>query len=114
MNCLKIAESNPLYSPTTPFSLTISLATVIGLVTAAPLPAAYLLAWITTLVVSIGWIIHEAILPDKEPIKNGLAYWLKKESLLFIFVDTYKENLEIILKCNQIMCHFLSKIFTRL
>ena len=45
-----------------------------GLVTAVPLPAAYLLAWITTLTVSIGWITDEAMLPDIEPMMNGLPY----------------------------------------
>ena len=58
--------------------------------TAAPLPAAYLLAWMTTLVVSIGWIIDEAILPDREPTKNGFAYWLKNESFEELIYD-YKE-----------------------
>jgi len=52
-----------------------------GLVIAAPLPAAYLRAWITTFVVSIGWIMDEAIQPESDPTRNGFAYWLKNESL---------------------------------
>ena len=67
----------------TPLSAIISLATIKGLVTAAPLPAAYLLAWMTTLMVSIGWITLDAILPDKDPIMNGFPYFEAKVSDIF-------------------------------
>lgn len=76
-----MAESNPLYNARTPFYETTSLATTKGLVTAVPLPAASLLFWMTTLTVSMGWIVAEAILPESEPTKNGFPYWLKNESL---------------------------------
>lgn len=81
-----MAESSPLYRPSTPFWLTTSLKTVKGLVTAVPRPAAYLLAWMTTLTVSMGWIAEEAMLPEREPTRKGLPYCSKKESCDAIYL----------------------------
>ena len=60
--------------PITPFVETISLPTKNGDKLTVDLPAAYLLLWITTFIVSIGWITAEATLPERDPTKNGLAY----------------------------------------
>jgi hypothetical protein len=54
--------------------VTISLPTKKGERLTVDLPAAYLLFWITTLIVSMGWMTAEATLPDREPTRNGLAY----------------------------------------
>jgi len=45
------------------------------------LPAAYLLDWMITLMVSIGWITVVAMAPETEPIKKGLNRILSKLSL---------------------------------
>ena len=58
----------------------ISLAIVMGLRLTLVLPACSLLFWMTTLVVSIGWMTVDATLPDKEPIRKGLPYFSKKLS----------------------------------
>lgn len=45
------------------------------------LPACSLLFWMTTLVVSIGWITAEATLPESEPIMKGNPYFYAKLSV---------------------------------
>jgi hypothetical protein len=56
-----------------PLAATISRPTKKGDKLTLDLPAAYLLFWMTTLMVSIGWMTAEATLPDSDPTRNGLA-----------------------------------------
>ena len=79
------------------FSLMISLAIVMGLRLTLVLSACSLLFWMTTLVVSIGWMTVDATLPDKELIRNGLPIFLKEtirgqlmNTFLFILIDCIK------------------------
>jgi hypothetical protein len=67
-----------------PSFLTTYLAIEIGDKLTFFFPASYLLTWIKTLVVSIGWITAEAILPDSEPIKKGVTF--SKKVVYFFFV----------------------------
>lgn len=52
-------------------------------------PAASLLFWITTLVVSMGWITADATLPDNEPITKGLIYFYTIPSDIIWYVFSY-------------------------
>ncbi len=74
--------------PATPFSLIIYLAIKKGLRLTLVFPAASLLFWITTLVVSMGWITAEATLPDNEPITNGLIYFytIPSDIIWYVFL----------------------------
>lgn len=66
--------------PATPFYLMISFAIWKGFRLILVFPACYLLFWMTTLVVSMGWITADATLPEREPIMKGFPYLSKKLS----------------------------------
>ena len=66
--------------PSTPFYLTISEPIAKGERFTLPFPAASLLDWMITLMVSMGWMTEVAIAPDIEPIKKGLNKILRRLS----------------------------------
>lgn len=45
-------------------------------------PADYLLDWIRTLIVSMGWMTAEATLPDRDPTRKGFRYDQSKLSAI--------------------------------